>query len=134
MTTKDLINEMDERDEQETELHKSLVATRQRVEGFGGDFRPSEITEIIALAVALMNEVVEISDYHEFTEDLSQLDPRAVGQVILKTLPYGPNLDLNGRWPASQKAYWITVGEELGPDWIETFRSVGAFLKRVEGF
>ena len=128
----ELMNELEARDEQETELHKRLIHLREHVEGFGGDFRPSESIEIVALAVALLNEVVGESDYHENTDELSKLDPRAVGQVILKTLPVS---GIHGvRWTPAEKAFWISVGEEFGPDWIDTFRSVGAFLKRVEGF
>lgn len=133
--TSDIIDDLANAQEERTiRCSGQMLAAIQAIDS-GMDLRPSESIELLRVAIAALNKVCSSgNDYYEFTEDLNQLSPAAVGQIILKTLPYGRNLDPQGRWPASQKAYWLGVSEELGPEWIESFRAVGAFMKRVEGF
>ncbi len=42
------------------------------------------------------------------------------------------NLGNAEEFSAEEKAFWLKVGEELGPDWIAKFRRIGAFMALVE--
>lgn len=91
--------------------------------------RPRAVEALVGLSVECLNHVAAETDYYEFMEALDSLSAEMVGQVVLKALP-APD----GRWPVAAKAFWMTVAEELGPDHVETFRSLGAFMKRVDSF
>ena len=49
-----------------------------------------------------------------------------LAMILMQNLPHDAK--------SFDKAYWLTIAQEMGPDWIRTFRSVGAFMERVDGF
>lgn len=56
-----------------------------------------------------------------------RLDPEMLGQILMDHLP------LN-RFTMRDKAFWLTVGEYMGPDWIGGLRVVSAFMRKVDEF
>jgi hypothetical protein len=126
-----MTDEIDRIDEANQSVLESIKETAFKVNALGTEIQPATAIEMVRLATALLNAVAETPDYHEFTEDLCDLSAEATGQVVLKRLPHV--LD-GARMTTEAKAFWMTVADELGPDWTEAFRMVGAFMKRVESF
>jgi hypothetical protein len=99
--------------------------------GEGERIQPATAIEMNKLGARLIEAACTQPDYTEFTEDLTMTSGEAFGQVLLKNLPHVIDGE---RMNARTKAFWITVAEELGPDWIEAVRVAAAFMKRVDGF
>lgn len=111
---------------------EAIKETAFKVNALGEEIQPATAIEMVRLATALLNAACATPDCQEFTEDLADLTSVAFGQAVLKNLP-GALAD-GGRMTAGDKRFYIGVAEELGPDWTEAFRMVGAFMKRVEPF
>lgn len=94
------------------------------------DFRPSEIIELVRLIREIADAVfVPEVDYNEHTQAFGSMSGWALGQMLMQNLG-----DTDGPMYLENKVYWLRVGTELGPDWIEQFRKVGAFMHRADSF
>lgn len=71
-------------------------------------------------------------DLQEFTAETVAFGPVFTGQLLMEILPSAP--DHGQRMSAMQKAFWLQVAEYMGPDWIDEFRKVGAFMSKVDSF
>lgn len=57
------------------------------------------------------------------------LPPQALAAIIIQTLPCADN-----GMTVADKAYWLEVGEELGPHWVEQFRTAANFMRVAGSF
>lgn len=56
--------------------------------------------------------------------------PQFTAAMVMQLLPHdGPT-----RLTNEQKLFWMQFAETLGPDWIQSWRKVGAFMDKVESF
>lgn len=57
--------------------------------------------------------------------------PEVLAQILMEHLPVP---DINKRLTPEIKMFWMRVATHMGPDWIEEFKNVGAFMSAVDEF
>jgi hypothetical protein len=91
-----------------------------------------EARDRLKLAVEIINNNLDgVEDPTELAEALNDIgftSPYVFGQLLMENLG---NCD---RFDAEEKAFWLTVGQHMGPDWIAKFCKVGAWMRRADEF
>lgn len=89
---------------------------------------------VLARVDKALKELYEIRGHPDLSEllsfsDTAPMPPDVLAQLLMNVLP----LD-KSTMPGNVKAFWAEVGEYMGPDWIASFRKVGAFMHRMDQF
>lgn len=104
---------------------------------------PSEFAlaiETVRAAIVALKASDERGDLGELLDAASLgtgplLPANVMGQLLMELLPLEDAPEgAVARMPLEAKTYWAAVAEWMGPDWLESYRRVGAFMIKVEGF
>lgn len=99
---------------------RELLADGQEVAFVNG----IELCRVIQAASVCVGQIPDIA---ECTADM-KLDPTFLSQTLIQ------HLAGTDGWSVGFKTYWMRVADHMGPDWIAEFTTVGAFMRKVEGF
>lgn len=88
------------------------------------------------IAQAILSLLDELDDLEELPTGFSTLHlrPRHLAQLIMERLPVPGADDERIKMEDDERLYWLKVADYFGPDWIQSFRKVGAFMQKVESF
>lgn len=80
-----------------------------------------------------LHEVRDDDVLAECMNGLRLSSPRMVAHLLMENIRNSLASDLN-TLPAEDKIFWTEVAAVMGPDWIERFRMLGAFMQYVDNF
>lgn len=117
-------------DANEVKMNGLAKGLREYLAECNHNFRPTEIIELVRLIRDIADAVfVPEVDYRDHTAAFGNMSAWALGQMVMQNLGHSDEpLYLE------HKVYWLRVASELGPDHIEQFRKVGAYMAKVESF
>ncbi len=85
------------------------------------------LLEMARLAAQLINFIGEAAERDEAGPEMA-LEGGPSGWLLRHMVHVGDGM------PVHAKVFWTIAANEMGPDYVDGFRTVGAFMKRVEGF
>lgn len=91
----------------------------------------SECVEQIRAGFKLIDDATkrlpgEIGELFNYVE---KMHSAVFAQLLMNHLD-----DSDGRMSLAAKAYWMAVGDYIGPDWLVTYKKVGGFMAKVDEF